>query len=105
MICMREHQVFAKRSHVRFLTYDKKTHSDDFKYFLPCKWQEQCFNLSLFIQTERIEMVIVHTDWYLYDCPYQRDLMVVALYIVQNMAPVAVADIIPLNYETGVMVE
>jgi len=49
-------------------------------------------------------MILYGTDWYLYDCCYQRDLMF-ALYIVQNMKPIAVAGILPLNFEAGLMVE
>lgn len=48
-------------------------------------------------------MIIFHSDWYIYDVHYQKDLLF-ALCIVQNLKSTAVAGIMPLNFEAGVQV-
>lgn len=49
-------------------------------------------------------MVIYNTKWYTYEKEYQTDLSF-ALNVIQNgSAPICVAYIYPLNFETGLQV-
>lgn len=60
--------------------------------------------LKLFcLQSERIEMVIYNAKWYVYETKYQKDMMF-ALNIIQNLKPIRIANVYPLNFETGLQV-
>nr|QGW45431.1 odorant receptor 58 [Bradysia odoriphaga] len=60
-----------------------------------------CFIGQLLDNTnERVVGVICNAKWYTYKVKYQKD-MLVALYIAQNMHPISVANVSPLNFETG----
>lgn len=48
-------------------------------------------------------MVLYDTKWYTYDVKYQKD-MLFALLIFQELQPVSVASLYPLNFETGLQV-
>lgn len=46
-------------------------------------------------------MVIYNAEWYRYDINYQKDILI-TLPIFQNMQPILIANVYPLNFETGV---
>nr|QGW45376.1 odorant receptor 3 [Bradysia odoriphaga] len=51
----------------------------------------------------RIINVISQAKWYTYELKYQKDIHI-ALYLAQNMEPIRLAGVIPLNFETGLMI-
>ncbi|XP_037041150.1 uncharacterized protein LOC119077891 [Bradysia coprophila] len=51
----------------------------------------------------RIIYVISQSKWYTYELKYQKDILI-ALYLAQNMQPIRIAGMIPLNFETGLMI-
>ncbi|XP_037037213.1 odorant receptor 67d-like [Bradysia coprophila] len=63
-----------------------------------------CFIGQLLQNTnDRILMVLYDTKWYTYDVAYQKDILF-ALLIFQDLQPISVASLYPLNFETGLQV-
>ncbi|XP_037026580.1 putative odorant receptor 83c [Bradysia coprophila] len=52
---------------------------------------------------KRIVTVICNAKWYTYDVKYQKDMMMV-LYTVQNMQPILLGNMFPLNFHTGLRI-
>lgn len=45
-------------------------------------------------------MVIYNAEWYRYGIKYQKDILL-ALPIFQNVKPILIANVFPLNFATG----